>query len=524
MQHLLVQIKQSSFADPVLVMDGRKAPDGHGSWKYAFFRLWRAWDRRFFKSQDGDELSFSGVDISRIEISSSRLGAATSVTPADLAKLLSAELDVLLDFAHAGSAVSLAVAARFGTWFFPSQICEPGPEEGHASALMRSMLDGVPAFEVSLLARRFPDSGLDLLSSFHAATGPISLARAQAALDGRKSRSIMRALRLLHRSQCDWTALSPGPKPEASADATPGNLEIARFLLSRTARALWSKAQRKLRREQWVIGIRKKNSDQSTDERQGFASLVPPPDRFYADPFLFEKQGKSYLFFEELPFATKKGIISMVEVAGDGRCSAPRPVLEMDHHVSYPFVFEWRGHIYMLPEARDSGKISLFRAVNFPDCWKLEKHLIEDVWAVDPTLVEHAGRFWLFAGGVEKHGDINSELYLFFAESPSGPWTPHPLNPVVSDVRRARPAGRLFFQDGFLVRPGQDCSVRYGGAVVLNRVVALSETQYQEEPFGKLPNDWLAGNLGSHTFNSSEHFEVIDGRRLIWRQLFVSRR
>jgi hypothetical protein len=519
MQHLLVQMKQSSFAEPVLVIEAQKSLDDHGSWKHALFRFWRAWDRRFFKSADGDELSLGGADIPRIEISSSRLGAATSVTPADLAKLFSVELDVLLDFVHAGSALSLAVAARFGTWFFPDQIREPRPEEAHASALMRSMLEGTPAFEVPLLARRFPDGGLDLLSSFHAATDPISLARAQAAVDGRKSRSIMRTLWLFHRSRCDWTALSLGTKLEAPAGATPGNLEIARFLISRAARALWSKAQRKLRREQWVIGIRKKGPGQSADGRQSFVCLVPPPGRFYADPFLFEQQGKSYLFFEELPFATNKGIISMVEVAGDGRCSPPRPVLETETHLSYPFVFEWRGQIYMLPEARDSGKISLFRAVNFPDCWKLEKDLIEDVWAVDPTLVEHAGRFWLFAGGVEKHGDINSELYLFFAESPLGPWMPHPLNPVVSDVRRARPAGRPFLRDGCLVRPGQDCSVRYGGAVVLNRVVALSETQYREEPCGKLENDWLAGNLGSHTFNSSEHFEAIDGRRLIWRRL-----
>jgi hypothetical protein len=328
----------------------------------------------------------------------------------------------------------------------------------------------------------------------------------------------MRALSLLRQWKCDWRAVSV-EQPAVPADAAPGSFEMAGYLLRRGVRALWGKAQRKLCREQWMIGVRNKDADKSAGERRGFATVVPPPDRFYADPFLAERNGKIYLFFEELPFAHNKGNISMMELDSEGRCGTAHPVLEMDYHLSYPFIFEWRGEMYMLPETRDSGSICLFRAVDFPHRWKLEKVLMENVWAVDPTLVEYAGRFWLFAGGVEQHGHINSELYLFFAESPLGPWTPHPLNPVVSDVRRARPAGRLFVRDGSLIRPGQDCSVRYGAAVVLNRVVALSETEYHEEPFERLENDWLAGNLGSHTFNSSEHFDVIDGRRLIRRPI-----
>src|SRR5207237_9156730 len=86
------------------------------------------------------------------------------------------------------------------------------------------------------------------------------------------------------------------------------------------------------------------------------------------------------------------------------------------------------------------------------------------------TLFEHAGKFWMFAGGVERNGLIDGELFLFFSDSPFGPWVGHPRNPVVADARRARPAGQVFTLQGQLVRPAHACARRYGRAVVLNRI------------------------------------------------------
>jgi len=281
--------------------------------------------------------------------------------------------------------------------------------------------------------------------------------------------------------------------------------------------SLWDRARNKLLQAQWIIGVRRRRGIELAFDLDQFTPMMPPEDRFYADPFVIERHGKTYLFFEESIFAEKKGIIACAEMDDDGRCAAPRPVLVMDYHLSYPLVFEWRGEMYMLPETRDSGRVSLFRAVEFPYRWQRESVLIDKVWAVDPTLLEHSGKFWLFLGGVKENGKINSELHLFFADTPLGPWSAHPKNPVVSDIRRARPAGKVFLHDGKLIRPGQDCSLRYGSKIVLNRIIELSETEYHEELFLRLEGSWLPGNVGSHTFNSSDHFQVIDGRRLVRR-------
>ena len=526
---LLQQIKSCGFAKPILILDAGNHEEQRfrGGWKHILFPLWRRWDYKIFKDRTVvpavSEPAKPIRDIPIIEIcsASAKSSPSVSLAKADLEKILAENLDVLLDCAHGGAVAALRHAARHGVWFFHDNAEIDVNGNPCLPAAFGPMFEDAPATEASLVACRSLDSGFELLHSSSAATDPVSLVRGQNAINLRRSHWIMRSLSALHRSGGNWQAVSQGQfSPPAPPNNAPGNFQMLGFLVRRYTQALWTKARNKLAYEQWVVGIRKRSDAETNFELDGFVPFVPPAGRFYADPFVIEKDGRNYLFFEELPLAGKKGIISCAEIDAHGHCGPPRPVLEMDYHLSYPFVFEWRGQMYMLPETRDSGQISLFRALEFPGSWKLEKVLMENVWAVDPTLFEFAGKFWLFAGGVEKRGDINSELYLFFAETPFGPWRPHPLNPVVSDVRRARPAGKLFFHQGALIRPAQDCSLRYGSATVFNRIVALSETEYREEPFRKLQGDWLPGNLGSHTFNSSRHFQVVDGRRLLRRPIF----
>ena len=144
----------------------------------------------------------------------------------------------------------------------------------------------------------------------------------------------------------------------------------------------------------------------------------------------------------------------------------PASALTRAYHVSYPFVFRHRDDIFMIPESLENETVDLYRAVDFPSGWVLEQRLLSGVYAVDATLFEESSRLWLFLNLAEPGASLNDELHVYSSASLVGPWVAHPENPVVSDVRRARPAGRIFRHGGRLIRPSQDCSHGYGTAVV----------------------------------------------------------
>jgi hypothetical protein len=304
---------------------------------------------------------------------------------------------------------------------------------------------------------------------------------------------------------------------EREAPRTPTNSRVARFLGQWTMRILRHELTKRLFHEQWSIVMQVQPDISKMIPDQGFRIMRPPPDRFYADPFLIEKNGRNYLFFEDYRFSSRKGLISCCELDRKGNCSKPRVVLERKYHLSYPFLFTWQGEIYMIPETRDNGTIEMYRASNFPYSWVHEAVLMSDVEATDSTLLHHGNKWWLFTAGVFDHASSDKTLCLFFADSPFGPWTAHPKNPIVSDVCHVRPAGSLYFEHGQLIRPGQDCSKGYGYAVELHRVDVLSETDYRETLFASITPDWIPGSRGIHTLNQNAQYRVMDCKFLIAR-------
>jgi hypothetical protein len=185
-------------------------------------------------------------------------------------------------------------------------------------------------------------------------------------------------------------------------------------------------------------------------------------------------------------------------------------VLRCPFHLSYPFVFEHEGEIYMIPETRGNLRVELYRATSFPTTWTAEAVLLDDIHAVDATIQKFNGRFWMFAGISNGRYSNSDELCLFFADALTGPWTPHRSNPVLSDVRRSRPAGMLFYEEGRLIRPSQDCGKAYGYALEFSEVLKLSETEYEERPLRRIEPGLIAGCIGTHTYNRTEQFEVVD--------------
>ena len=243
-----------------------------------------------------------------------------------------------------------------------------------------------------------------------------------------------------------------------------------------------------------------------------------PPNRFWADPMPISIGGKVWVFFEDYSFPSEKAVISCAQVSADGDLGEVTTAVECPYHLSYPFVFEHQRQLYLIPETWEENRVDLWRCRRFPDDWSLERTLLDDVSMSDPTLHRQDGKFWLFGTVSEVRAGVNNELHIYVADALDGMWRAHPANPVVSDRRRARPAGRLFFRDGHLIRPGQDCSRGYGRAVVFNRVDELNERAYAETLIGRISHSDVPGSRGVHTVNYAAGFEFLDGYRRVRRQ------
>jgi hypothetical protein len=289
----------------------------------------------------------------------------------------------------------------------------------------------------------------------------------------------------------------------------PTNREMLPRLSRLGAKYVASKFQAALTMDQWALAYRFKSGPcDANNTLYRFKELLPPKDRFWADPFVFKSGESYYVFIEEYPYDVAKGHISLIELDRKGVVNGPRKVLEREYHLSYPFVFEWNDNYYMIPETAANKTIELYRAKSFPFVWQLEKVLMSGVRAKDATLAEIDGTWWMFVS-IAEHS-IPDELYLFSAPSPLGPWTPHRRNPVKSDVRSSRPAGALFEWNGEVYRPAQDSSGRYGYAITINRIVQLDEDGFREEEVSKVLPNWRNDLIGTHTLSTSDDLTVID--------------
>jgi len=298
----------------------------------------------------------------------------------------------------------------------------------------------------------------------------------------------------------------------------PTNREMAPRLSRMVTKYAASKVQAALNSDQWALAYRfRSGPSDSNNTLYRFKNLVPPKDRFWADPFAIKSGENYYVFIEEYPYQTAKGHISVIELDRKGVVSGPRKVLERDYHLSYPFVFMWNGEYYMVPESAANKTVELYRAKTFPFVWELEKVLMTDVRAKDATLAEIDGTWWMFVSISEQ--SIPDELYLFSALSPLGPWTPHKRNPVKSDVRGSRPAGALFEWNGEVYRPAQDSSGRYGYAISINRVTQLDHEGFREEQVSSILPNWSKELLATHTISIAGDLTVVDCllKRSRWR-------
>ena len=303
------------------------------------------------------------------------------------------------------------------------------------------------------------------------------------------------------------------PSVEACPEATPPprfEAPLPVLWLAACAREVVAIGGALASHDDWNIGVAPWRIREVLDgaDIDNVAWLPQRRGRYAADPFGVERNGQLHILFEDFDIRLGKAVISATTLGSDGALSTPVPVLDPGCHASYPFLLEDDGEVWMIPETNEAHDLRLYRAVELPFRWELERRLLTHIQVSDPTIVWAHDRWWMF-GTSRPHG-VDHALRLWHAPALTGPWTIHREDPVKIDARSARPAGTPFTVEGVLYRPAQDCSVRYGGRVVINRVDVLTPNAFREVPAAAL-EPRAPYPHGLHTLSAVGSRTLIDG-------------
>lgn len=261
----------------------------------------------------------------------------------------------------------------------------------------------------------------------------------------------------------------------------------------------------------WTLFIGKGQFMHSTLFRIKPAKL--PKGEFWADPFFYKHNDTTYVFFENYSYKTKLGKISCGKVENKVITNVV-DVLDLDYHLSFPYVFEYNNELFMMPETSENKRLEIFKCIEFPHKWELHKTAFEGERIVDAFFhTDTSSQMWLFLNKqTAPESEADSELYIYKIDSPKlNKIESHRLNPVIIDARVARNAGTTFTNNGKVYRPSQSNTHGiYGRALNINEIKTLTINDYKEETIITVESNFRKGLERIHHLHQIDDMFVFD--------------
>ncbi|MCA9073452.1 MAG: hypothetical protein KDA93_00360 [Planctomycetaceae bacterium] len=460
--------------------------------------------------------SLAGVSVISVVPESDETGARLGSNDVD--QLRAANLDVLLQLGFSDLCGDVFDVAQYGVWNYyhgdtddyrgecPGfwEVYDHNPVSGVTLQLLESSQGGGRPLSKTYVRTHPTSPRINLARQQE--TGTILFRRAiEKLLRNRPSPEVFRSEHLL--------ASKPYEKP---LSGKPTNRQMLMFGSRVMFRSIAGKLMGVSRPVQWSVGVWPHDTSSLHGRTiEAIDWYEPRPDHFIADPCAIERDGKLYLFVEEYVYKKQKAHLSVMEYDSQTGFSEPRKILELDCHLSFPYVFEDNGTYYMIPEQLQSGQVVLYRCEDFPDLWVRDCVLLDDFHGADTVVFRHDGLYWMFTTN-GRAGNWDSNLHLLMAEELRGPYVTHPQTPVNITLYGSRMAGPILNMNGRHIRPGQNCVNKYGGSLVLHEITTLTPDRYEERVIGEVrPNP--TDNFGEalHTISMLPTQTVVDGLRYL---------
>lgn len=487
------------------------------------YSLWRIIDKRLFSVSND---AFKIVDLStclkaipKISVIPEQKKFSDYFLAEDIKKIQQYDVDVFLRLGFRVLRGDILQIAKCGVWSYhhgDNRVNRGGP-----AGVWEVLLNKATTGSILQVLTEDLDGGKVLYRSW-SATNPYSIHRNLNTFYWKTLSFIPRRLNELKQMGVDGF-LKKYEKAEAEPFiykdrlyTKPNNKTAIKLLLKLGIKIISRGVWRLHSMEQWMLLYHVGKADVLPSALFRFKHLVPPRDRFWADPCVYHYQGKQVIFIEECEYSNNKGYLSVIEFDEDNKpLLPPLKIIEKPYHLSFPFVIEDNNELYMIPESQENRSIELYQCQHFPDKWEFVMNLMEDINAVDTVIWKHKGKYWLFSNITENSGASScDELFLFYSDSlVSDNWTAHTQNPIVSDVRCARSAGNIFMYNNQWYRPAQDCSDAYGKAIAIQRIVTIDENSYQEVSVSRIDAEWDEDIIRTHSLSQMGNLTCIDGLR-----------
>src|SRR5579883_3504327 len=439
----------------------------------------------------------------------------------DIARIREYQLDFILKFGYGIIRGDILSAARYGIWSFHHD-----DEQKYRG--------GPPAFWE--IYQNDPVTGAVLQRLTETLDGGVVLKKIWVPTLGNSHAANLQRIQESSAHMVRWVCLDvlngradyldkAAEKPKAPIYRAPNDLQMLKFW----GRILSNRIRYKLsdqRIDIWNIGLVHASPEAFLDESfQPEIKWLPYRERYQmvADPSLVPSRNGLRILCEEFNWFSEAGRILEIRSASDGSFACGTVAIDEGVHMSYTFTFQYGDNLYCIPECNKRKEVPLYRWDEEAQRWLYEGALLRGIEAVDATVFEAYGAWWLFhsmSSGVGRWS-----LYIWKASDPRGPWQPHPANPVKTDVSSSRTAGKPFWHKGQLYRPAQDLRKCYGSALVINRIDVLSLTEFHETTVRRVSPDpnWPYPH-GIHTLNSNGELTVIDAKRHAWPATLILKR
>ena len=268
---------------------------------------------------------------------------------------------------------------------------------------------------------------------------------------------------------------------------------------------------RELRHNLWNLGFIEEGLSDTLSNQSPKIHWVKKriKDRWFADPFILDVTDSEIIILaEEYCYNVHRGRIARVVI--DRKTYEEMSfeiILELQTHLSFPFIIRKNGKIFLMPENSASGCSTVYEYNDANRKLTPLHHIAEEPFA-DATIFEMEGQSYLCTTMLP---DTNSKSVKIYTLNKDAFKVVDRVATVKFPIVCGRNAGEVFTVDGQMYRPAQDCTLRYGHGVILQKMT-MENGEWRLENVNSLYPKSFKYNQGVHTFNNFKGLIVIDGR------------